>query len=184
MLSLAPTPTRISSERLEGPRVTIVQGDRAQGAGQSAWADLNAATKAGMDLRRYELATLAAALALRSSYCSLAHGQVLARHFGEPVADIVRDRSNAGLNEADMAVMELAERVALDATAISPDDRQRLLDLGVGESELELVILAAAARCFFSKSLDGLGAAPDPSYLDLDPELRKALVVGTAIEEP
>jgi alkylhydroperoxidase family enzyme len=148
-----------------------------------AWADLNVAIKASMDLRRYELATLAAALALRSSYCSLAHGQVLAQQFGEPVADIVRDRSNAGLTEADMAVMELAEQVALDATSVTPNDRQRLLDLGVAEREVELVILAAAARCFFSKSLDGLGAAPDPSYHDLDPELLEALVVGTAIEE-
>jgi hypothetical protein len=31
-----------------------------------------------MDLRRYELATLAAARRLRSSYCCLAHGRVLA----------------------------------------------------------------------------------------------------------
>ncbi len=33
-----------------------------------AWVQLNAAIKAGMDLRRYELATLAAAKRLRSSY--------------------------------------------------------------------------------------------------------------------
>ena len=39
-----------------------------------AWAGLNGATKAGMDHRRYELATLAAARRLRSSYCTLAHG--------------------------------------------------------------------------------------------------------------
>jgi len=42
-----------------------------------AWAQLNTTIKAGMDLRRYELATLAAALQLRSSYCSLAHGTLL-----------------------------------------------------------------------------------------------------------
>jgi hypothetical protein len=30
-----------------------------------------------MDLRRYELATVAAARRLRSSYCTLAHGPVL-----------------------------------------------------------------------------------------------------------
>lgn len=44
----------------------------------AAWGQLNGAIKAGMDLRRYELATLAAARRLRSSYCCLAHGQVLA----------------------------------------------------------------------------------------------------------
>lgn len=47
-----------------------------------AWQQLNGAIKAQMDLRRYELATLAAAQRLRSSYCSLAHGTVLAERFG------------------------------------------------------------------------------------------------------
>ena len=42
----------------------------------AAWQQLNGSIKAGMDLRRYELATLAAARRLRSSYCCLAHGSV------------------------------------------------------------------------------------------------------------
>ena len=41
----------------------------------AAWRQLNGAIKAGMDLRRYELATVAAARRLRSSYCMLAHGR-------------------------------------------------------------------------------------------------------------
>ena len=45
----------------------------------AAWRQLNGAIKANMDLRRYELATVAAARRLRSSYCALAHGSVLAR---------------------------------------------------------------------------------------------------------
>src|SRR6059058_4468351 len=39
----------------------------------AAWQQLNGAIKATSDLRRYELATLAAARRLRSSYCWLAH---------------------------------------------------------------------------------------------------------------
>src|SRR4051794_13554506 len=39
----------------------------------AAWRELNGAIKASMDLRRYELATVAAARRLRSSYCTLAH---------------------------------------------------------------------------------------------------------------
>ena len=46
-----------------------------------AWRGLNAAVKASMDPRRYELATLAAARRLRSSYCCLAHGAVLVDQF-------------------------------------------------------------------------------------------------------
>ncbi|HXQ85658.1 MAG TPA: carboxymuconolactone decarboxylase family protein, partial [Gaiella sp.] len=57
----------------------------------AAWVELNGAIKASMDLRRYELATLAAARRLRSSYCCLAHGSVLAQKFGEPVREIALD---------------------------------------------------------------------------------------------
>ena len=76
----------------------------------AAWVQLNTAIKSRMDLRRYELATVAAAQRLRSSYCSLAHGKVLRDDCGEPLADIVRDRNTAGLDETDVAVMDLAER--------------------------------------------------------------------------
>ena len=92
----------------------------------AAWAQLNTAIKANMDLRRYELATLAAAQRLRSSYCSLAHGKVLVERFDAPVVEIVRDRRSAGLDEVDLAVMALAERVVDDATSIGDADVQPL----------------------------------------------------------
>ena len=149
----------------------------------AAWVQLNGAVKAGMDLRRYELATLAAAQRLRSSYCCLAHGSVLASQFGEPVRDIVLDRRAAGLDEIDVAVMDLAERVVADATSIGDADLRPLRDLGLTETEIMDVVLAAAARCFFSKALDALGVLPDAGYRDLEPELREALVVGRPIAE-
>jgi len=149
----------------------------------AAWAQLNGAIKAGMDLRRYELATLAAARRLRSSYCSLAHGTVLIERFGEPVREIALDHRAAGLDELDVAVMDLAERVIEDATAISDADLQRLRDLGLSETDIMDVVLAAAARCFFSKTLDALGVLPDASYRELEPELRDALVVGRPIAD-
>ena len=43
----------------------------------AGWVALNTAIKSSMDLRRYELATLAAAQWLRSTYCSLAHGAIV-----------------------------------------------------------------------------------------------------------
>jgi uncharacterized peroxidase-related enzyme len=147
----------------------------------AAWRQLNGAIKAGMDLRRYELATLAAARRLRSSYCCLAHGTVLMERFGEPVREIAVDHRAAGLDDVDVAVMDLAERVVDDATAIGDSDLQRLRDLGLTETEIMDVVLAAAARCFFSKTLDALGVLPDASYGELEPELRAALVVGLPI---
>jgi uncharacterized peroxidase-related enzyme len=149
----------------------------------AAWVQLNSAVKAGMDLRRYELATLAAARRLRSSYCCLAHGSVLASQFGEPVREIAVDHHAAGLDEVDVAVMDLAERVVDDATSIGESDLRPLRELGLTELEIMDVVLAATARCFFSKTLDALGVRPDASYRSLDPVLREALVVGRPIAE-
>jgi alkylhydroperoxidase family enzyme len=146
-----------------------------------AWVQLNTAIKAGMDLRRYELATLAAARRLRSSYCSLAHGRVLLEQFGEPVREIALDRRTAGLDEVDFAVMELAEKVVDDATSIEDSDLQALRDLGLSDVEIMDVVLAAAARCFFSKTLDALCVQPDASFNELDGGVREALVVGRPI---
>ena len=149
----------------------------------AAWVGLNSAIKERMDLRRYELVTLAAARRLGSSYCCLAHGSVLLDRFDEPVLEIARDHRSANLSELDVAVMDFAERVVDDATAIEDADRQRLRDLGMSDGEVMDVVLAASARCFFSKALDALGVLPDASYRELSPELQGALVVGRPIAE-
>jgi len=150
----------------------------------AGWLELNTAIKANMDLRRYELATLAAARRLRSSYCALAHGSVLFDRFGEPVREIALDRRSAGLDEVDLAVMDLAERVVDDATSIDDAELDRLRALGLSDAEIMDVVLAAAARCFFSKTLDALGVRPDAAYSDLDLGLREVLVVGRPIADP
>jgi len=149
----------------------------------AAWGALLGAIKANMDLRRYELATLAAARRLRSSYCSLAHGKVLIEQFGEPVLQIATDRSAAGLDDIDLAVMDLAERIVDDATSIDDADLQRLRDLGLSDEEIMDVVLTAAVRSFWTKTLDALGVQPDASYSELEPELREVLVVGRPIAQ-
>jgi hypothetical protein len=79
--------------------------------------------------------------------------------------------------------MDLAERVVDDATAIGDADLKPLRDLGLSETEIMDVVLAAAARCFFSKTLDGIGVLPDASFRDLEPQLLDVLVVGRPIDE-
>jgi uncharacterized peroxidase-related enzyme len=150
----------------------------------AAWVQLNTAIKAGTDLRRYELATLAAARRLRSSYCCLAHGKVLLEQFHQPVREIALDHRAAGLDDVDVAVMDFAERVVDDAAAIDDGELQRLRDLGLSEVDIMDVALAAAARCFFSKTLDALGVRADASFRELEPGLQEALVAGRPIAEP
>ena len=65
------------------------------------------------------------------------------------------------LDDVDRAVMELADKVAADATAVTQADVDRLRDLGLSDAEIADVVFAAALRCFFSKTLDGLGVEPD-----------------------
>jgi uncharacterized peroxidase-related enzyme len=140
-----------------------------------AWRQLNGAIKSGMDLRRYELATIAAATRLRSSYCTLAHGSVLMdRGLLEPdeLRAAVVDHRSAGLDEAEVAVMDLAAKVVEDATAVEQADIDRLRSLGLSDQDILDVVLAAAARCFFSKVLDAVAASPDEKYADFDPALR------------
>ena len=146
----------------------------------AAWRGLVAAILENMELRRYELATFAAAQRLRSTYCSIMHGNVLRDQVGEDIVAIVNDRGSA-LHEVDLAVMDLAERVVVDATSITQADLQRLRDLELADAEIMDVVLAAAARCFFSKTLDALCVQADAQFQELAAELKAAFVVGRPI---
>jgi uncharacterized peroxidase-related enzyme len=154
-------------------------------AAYAGWRELNGAIKSSMDLRRYELATVAAARQLRSSYCTLAHGAVLIDKFldADAVTAIVADHRRAGLSATDVAVMDFAEKVADDASSIQHTDIERLRSNGLTDKDIIDVVLAAAARCFFSKTLDALGVEPDAKYADLDPGVRDALTVGRDIAQ-
>jgi len=149
----------------------------------SAWVQLNTTIKSRMDLRRYELATLAAARRLRSTYCAHAHGSVLLDQFldAETLRVVATDHHNAGLDPAEVAVMDYADKIAADATAVTAEDVERLRSHGLSDKEIADVAMTAAARCFFSKALDALGVEADASFAQLDPGLSAALTVGRPI---
>ena len=181
----------VADDEAAGAAAELISGDRARlgyvpnytrlfahrPSVYAAWRQLVTAVAANMDDRRYELATLAAARKLRSSYCMLAHGKVLADQFFDPpkLRDIVVDHHAAGLDKVDVAVMDFAEKVVDDATSVIPADIERLRSLGLSDVEILDVVLAAAARCFFSKTLDALCVEPDASFADLEPRLRDSL---------
>ena len=136
-----------------------------------AWQGLKAAVADGMDLRRYELATLAAACELRSTYCAAAHGSILADRFlnADTVRRLAADHRAGGLDDVDVAVMDLAAKVA------------QPVDVGLSDGDVLDVVLAATIRCFFSKTLDALDAPADAKYNGLEPALRDALTLGRPI---
>ena len=149
----------------------------------AGWSALLGSVRGHLDPRRYELVTLAAARALRSSYCSLAHGSVLLDKFysADQLTAIAGDAGTSTLSPAERAMMAFAEKIARDATAITEADVRALREHGLTDAEVFDIAAAAAARCFFSKLLDALGAEPDAAYEGLEEELKRRLTPGRPI---
>ena len=148
------------------------------------WVALLKSVQSNMPVRTYELATLAAARALRSSYCSLAHGSVLAKQVFDPAAvtAIVSDAPESPLEPRERAMIVFVEKVVREADRVTPADVDGLRSHGYRDEEIFDIAAAAAARCFFSKLVDALGAQPDSIFNELDPTLRQLLTVGRPID--
>jgi uncharacterized peroxidase-related enzyme len=149
------------------------------------WAALLRSIQSNLPVRSYELATLAAARALRSSYCALAHGSVLADKVFDPatVTAIMKGGPESPLEPSERAMMAFVEKVVLNADRITSADIDVLKSHGYRDEEIFDLTAAAAARCFFSKLLDALGVEADSSFNDLDPTLRQALTVGRPVAD-
>jgi uncharacterized peroxidase-related enzyme len=147
---------------------------------RDGWTSLLNSIRSNLSQRSYELATLAAARALRSSYCALAHGSVLADKVFDAAAvvAIAKGGPEAPLEPRERAMMAFVEKLVRNAA-----DVDTLKAHGYRDEEIFDLAAAAAARCFFSKLLDALGVEPDSSFNDLAPPLRQALTVGRPVAE-
>jgi uncharacterized peroxidase-related enzyme len=132
----------------------------------TAWQGLTAAVKAGMDERRYELVTVAAARRLRSRYCAVVHAAILRDKFydEETLRTIVADPHSAGLDPGDLAAVQFADKIAADPTVTTEADVQALRDAGLSERDIFQVVLAVTIRRFFAGVVDAVGVSPDPVY--------------------
>lgn len=147
---------------------------------RAGWVSLITSIRPNLSTRRYELVTLAAARALRSTYCSLAHGRVLASQLFDAaeMREIVAGEPSAVLEPAEIAMMEFARKVVLGADRVTESDVATLRSHGLSDAEIFDVAATAAARCFFSKLLDALGVEADAGFQSMDADLRAALTVG------
>lgn len=149
-----------------------------------AWADLQQAIRQEMDTRTYSLVSLAAALAIRSSYCALAHGRkLLGRYFTlEELVAIINDEDAAPLSAGERSMMRFARKVALDSSSITATDIAELRGAGFSDAQIFDTVAATAGRCFFAKVPDALGVRPDAALGDLPPALRDLLETGRPVE--
>ena len=122
-----------------------------------AWEQLVKAIVSQLGVRRYELVTLAAAQGVHSEHCRLAHGRKTLKVMDEEQLEpIARDYRQAGLSEAEVAMMEYAERISTDSAAMTDADTLRLRELGFTDREIVDITLAAAARNYFSRAIQAL----------------------------
>jgi uncharacterized peroxidase-related enzyme len=149
-----------------------------------AWNALNGAVRDGMDRRRFEIATIAAARALRSTYCTAAHSLFLRELVGDKVTmtAIAEEPNGASLDRQDRAVYEFAAKVATDASSVEQADVDALRAVGLSDADVADVVFAASARSFFTRVLDGLGARLDAQTAQMfPPDVLESLVVGRPV---
>lgn len=147
------------------------------------WAQLQSGIKRHMDKRRFELVTFAAAQALRSTLCSLAHGKALTEFFSaQDVQAMARGQVPPSLSPAEAAMMEFGRRVARDASAVTAGEVARLKQHGFTDAEIFDIAATAAARAFWTKVIDSLGVEADAAFRAMDVDFRKALTVGRPVD--
>ena len=149
-----------------------------------AWANLNLTIRGGMDRRRFELVTVAAARALRSTYCTVAHAMFLRDACGdaEAVEQLALAPDGSTLSAEDATVWAFATKVAQDAASIEQADVDAVRAAGLSDADVADIVLAVAARAFFTKVLDGLGAQLDaPTAASFSPATLQAMTVGRPV---
>jgi uncharacterized peroxidase-related enzyme len=146
------------------------------------WAELLTAIKHPMAKRRFELATFAAAVTLRSTLCTLAHGKALLEFFAaEDVIAMARGETPPSLSAAESALMRFACAVANDASAVTADDVAEIKGQGFSDADIFDIVVTAAGRAFFTKVIESLGVATDAPLRAMDSSLREALTVGRPV---
>lgn len=78
-------------------------------------------------------------------------------------------------------MLEFAEKVTLGAYRVTEDDIAGLRRHGLSDAEILDVAFAAAARNFYSRMVDAVGARPDPEYEAIDEGFRRVLAVGRPV---
>jgi uncharacterized peroxidase-related enzyme len=142
----------------------------------TAWEQLIRSIALPLGARRYELVTLAAAKGVGSALCRLAHGRKSLGLFSEEQLErIAHDHRDAGLTEAEVAMMDFAEKVSRDASSLTDEDASALRRLGFSDREIVDITLAAAARNYYSRAIAALGAEVE-ELPGLSPALAAALI--------
>jgi uncharacterized peroxidase-related enzyme len=132
-----------------------------------------------LGLPAFRMITLVVAKHVPSSYCSHVYFRGLTRFVGRDQALAIQaDHRSAGLSERDVAMLDYAEQIAIDASRIGPAYIARLRSVGFSDLNIADIAYAASFRCFLSRYFDAVGATAEQQFLDEDPAVRSRLAVG------
>lgn len=137
-----------------------------------AFSSLAGAIARPLGMRHYELVTLAAAEALGSDMCRLAHSRKSLTYMSaDDVVAIAHDYRSAGLSDAEVAMMEYAAKLSRDAHTMTEADSLRLREHGFTDEQIVNITLAAGLRNLYSRALHALAVE-----LDVPPGLPEGLL--------
>ena len=170
------------AERGRGSDVKV-HAALARGSKVAQYQDLVIGRRGWWPLLRFELITFAAATALRSTLCSLAHGRALMEFIPEEdVLAIARGEAPSSISAAEAAMVAFARKVARDASSVEASDVAELKRHGFTDGEVFDISAAAAARAFWTKLVESLGVEPEPPFRAMSSAFKDALAVGRPLD--
>jgi uncharacterized peroxidase-related enzyme len=191
----------VGADEAEGPLEAIYERDRAQ------WGEVSPVTRmwslrpdalerylafkktvffGGTTLGRVREELLAVVLSrlTRCSYCAVTHGEFLREALGaDParVLAIARDYRSAGLDPADVAMLDFAVKVTEAADRITAEDVAALRRAGFDETQVLDVILVAAYRNFMSRVVNAAGLTLEGRLAALPAAFKDAMATGRPV---
>jgi uncharacterized peroxidase-related enzyme len=133
---------------------------------------------------REELLAVVLSRLTRCSYCAVTHGEFLREALGADharVLEIARDYRQAGLEPADVAMLDFAVKVTEASERITADDVAALRQAGFDETQVLDIILVAAYRNFMSRVVNAAGLDLEGRLAALPVSFRTAIATGRPV---
>ena len=112
-----------------------------------------------LDRRQHEMIATVVSVTNRTQYCTISHTEFLRRTTSDDdfAEAIRRDFRSAPITDADRAMLEYAELVTLDATAVTDEDHATLRAAGFDDRAILQITLIAAWFNYINRVADALG---------------------------
>jgi uncharacterized peroxidase-related enzyme len=106
-------------------------------------------------------------------FCTNSHAAAARCLYGDEkntVDEVLHDMQQAGITEKLKALLQIAGKVQVLGTAVSPEDIAAARQLGANDREIHDTVLIAASFSMFNRYVDGLA-----SFTPTDPEAYEAM---------